>query len=45
MTDIELAMAHYDGNGDMPYCDLVWKALKLLRDVEKAETAKEARHD
>lgn len=32
MTDIEQAMVHYDGNGDMPYCDLVWQALKEKRD-------------
>jgi hypothetical protein len=28
MTDIERALIHYDGNNDMPYCDLVWQALK-----------------
>lgn len=31
MTDIELALVEYDGNGDYPYCDLVYKGLKLLQ--------------
>ena len=28
MNDIEKAIIFYDGNGDMPYCDLVYKSLK-----------------
>lgn len=39
MTEIEMAMMHYDGDGSLPYCDLVWEALKEKRDREKA-TAK-----
>jgi rubrerythrin len=28
MIDLELALAHYDGNKDEPFADLVWKALR-----------------
>ncbi len=28
MNDIEKAIIFYDGNGDMPYCDLVYESLK-----------------
>ena len=35
MTEIELAMMHYDGDGSKPYCDLVWEALKEKRDRER----------
>jgi hypothetical protein len=28
MSDLEKAIIEYDGNGKMPYCDLVWGALK-----------------
>jgi len=31
MTDTELALIHYDGNNAMPYCDLVYKALKEMQ--------------
>jgi hypothetical protein len=29
MTNVELAIVHYDGNGDMPFADLVVDALRL----------------
>jgi hypothetical protein len=32
MTDIERALIEYDGDNTKPYCDLVYKALKELRD-------------
>lgn len=32
MTDLEQALAIYDGDGKMPYCDLVWQALKEKRE-------------
>jgi hypothetical protein len=35
MTDLEKALVIYDGNNDMPYCDLVWQALKEKRDRDK----------
>ena len=35
MTEIEIAMMHYDGDGSKPYCDLVHEALKEKRDREK----------
>ena len=28
MTDIELALIEYDGDGSKPYCDVVYNALK-----------------
>lgn len=28
MTDIELALIEYDGDGSKPYCDVVYEALK-----------------
>jgi hypothetical protein len=28
MTDIELALIKYDGDGSKPYCDVVYNALK-----------------
>lgn len=28
MNDIQKAIIFYDGNGDMPYCDLVYESLK-----------------
>lgn len=28
MSDIQNAIIFYDGNGDMPYCDLVYESLK-----------------
>lgn len=31
MTNIEMAMIAYDGDGSKPYCDLVYMALKNLR--------------
>lgn len=31
MTEIELALMHYDGDNSKPYCDLVWRGLKLLQ--------------
>lgn len=44
MTDLELAMIHYDGDGSKPYCDLVYQALKekferekMLADTKKAK--------
>lgn len=33
MTEIEQALVHYDGDNSKPYCDLVYKALKLLQKV------------
>lgn len=33
MTDIELALVEYDGNGKHPYCDLVCKGLKILQSL------------
>lgn len=37
MTEIEKALVCYDGDGSMPHCDLVWKALKTL---QKADSTK-----
>lgn len=31
MTEIEKALIYYDGDNSKPYCDLVYKALKLLQ--------------
>jgi hypothetical protein len=31
MTEIEKAIVHYDGDNSKPYCDLVYKGLKLLQ--------------
>ena len=28
MTELEEALTYYDGNAEMPYCDLVYAALK-----------------
>lgn len=33
MTNIELALIDYDGNSNMPHCDLVFDALKLMQKV------------
>ena len=37
MTEIEIAMMHYDGDGSKPYCDLVHEALKEKRDRENGK--------
>jgi hypothetical protein len=39
MTDIELALVMYDGS-DLPYADLVYRALKELQAREKHLEAK-----
>lgn len=37
MNEIEQALIYYDGNGDMPYCDLVYEALKRMLNEERAK--------
>jgi|GEM_PF-3381199 len=34
--DVTAAICAYDGNGEMPYCDLVWAALVAVRKYLKA---------
>lgn len=34
MTDLEKALTYYDGNNEMPYCDLVYNALKKQQPME-----------
>jgi len=46
MTDekklaIQHALVHYDGNGSMPYCDLVYEGLQALMEVESFQTVLE----
>lgn len=41
LRDIETAMVFYDGNGDYPYCDLVWQALKEKRERMIADEQKD----
>ena len=45
MTDIEEALAIYDGNSNYPYCDLVYKALRsqLTREQNEPLTCEELR--
>ncbi len=31
MLDVEHAIAHYDGDGSKPYCDLVYCGLDIIR--------------
>lgn len=35
MADIEKALVEYDGDNSKPYCDLVYKALKEMREREE----------
>jgi hypothetical protein len=43
MTEIEKALAEYDGDNSKPYCDLVWRGLKLLQLL--GDTDKQSAYD